>query len=109
MGDDLDGLFLLAMADSLAGQGPEKPADIEESLVALYHHIQDVAELHVKPVLEAPPLLNGHDLIQVFGLQPGPLFKIILAELAVAQVEGKVKIRQEAKDWVVSYLHHNSP
>ncbi|MFN2353861.1 MAG: HD domain-containing protein [Desulfopila sp.] len=102
--DDLAGLFVLAMADSLAGQGELKPADMEEQLAELFDEIQAARKKHVEPVLYGKRLLSGHDLIERFGLRPGPLFKEILGELDVARVEGRVATREQAMAWVEKYL-----
>jgi poly(A) polymerase len=92
----LPGLFALAMADSLAGQGPQKPGDVEPMLAELadaaYHFLKERLELQERQ----PRLLTGHDLIQVLGLEPGPLFRAILTAVEEAQWEGGVRNRQEA-------------
>lgn len=104
IGEDFPGLFLLAMADSLAGQGLKKPPDMEKSLTALYEHIDEVYQKNIKPVLKSPRLLTGHDLERIFDLTPGPIFKKILTGLEKAQVAKEVKTRQEAVNWVSGYL-----
>jgi putative nucleotidyltransferase with HDIG domain len=45
--------------------------------------------------LRPPPLLTGHDLIAQ-GYQPGPLFGKMLAAVEDAQLEGRVRTREEA-------------
>lgn len=89
-GDDLPGLFLLAMADSLAGQGVERPEGMEGEVVALYRHLEQVRSQHVEPVQSTPPLLTGTDLIERLHLQPGPVFKQILAAVEEARMTGEV-------------------
>jgi poly(A) polymerase len=89
-GDDLEGLFLLAMADSLAGRGVERIAGMEEELAELYRHLARVRAEHVTPVQSAPPLLTGRDLIDKLHLPPGPLFKRILAAVEEARMTGEV-------------------
>jgi poly(A) polymerase len=90
VGDGLEGLFLLAMADSLAGQGVERVAGMEEELAALYRHLTRIKAEHVTPVRSAPPLLTGRDLIGTLHLSPGPLFKRILAAVEEARMSGEV-------------------
>jgi len=102
-GEDLPGLFLLAMADSLAGQGAGKPDGMEEELVALYTQVLDVCRTQVEPVLAGPRLVTGRDLIDL-GLEPGPAFKDILAEVENAQVEGEFNSREQALAWVRHFL-----
>ncbi len=104
VGDDLTGLFLLAMADSLAGQGVGKPEGMEENLAVLLREVHGVYAEYIQPVFANPPLVTGHDLIAVFSLEPGPIFKDILDGLVVAQVEGLVTDREEALAWVKMFL-----
>lgn len=103
-GADLIGLFLLAMADSLAGQGEKKPPGLEAELSGLLAEVLEIQERHIRPALHGPSLLTGRDLIDVFSLSPGPLFAKILAGLEAAQVEGEVATREDALDWVERYL-----
>jgi poly(A) polymerase len=46
-----------------------------------------------------PPLVNGQDLISL-GLKPGPKFGEILEAVETRQLEGALKDRQEALDWI---------
>jgi len=101
---DLSALFALAMADSLAGQGVDKPPGMEADLAALFAEVREVYQAHIQPVLAGPPLVNGHDLIDVFSLEPGPVFKEILEGLLAAQVEGQVTDRAGALSWVRTFL-----
>jgi len=89
-GDDLPGLFLLAMADSLAGQGVERLEGMEGELAELYRQLEQIRSEHVAPVQAAVPLLTGRDLIEVLHLQPGPVFKKILAAIKEAHMTGEV-------------------
>lgn len=90
-GDSLPGLLLLAMADALAGQGPERVTGMEEELADLYDHLERVRAEHVAPVQAGPPLLTGRDLIERLQLVPGPLFRKILAAVEEARMEGAVE------------------
>lgn len=94
--EDLPGLFLLAMADSLAGQGRLRIAGMEAELTRLYRHLEQVWNQHVAPVETAPPLLTGNDLIDHLHLHPGPMFKRILAAIEEGRMTGEVRDRAEA-------------
>jgi len=50
-------------------------------------------------VIRPEPLINGHDLIAM-GLHPGPVFSEILGQVEDAQLEGILKSREEALEWV---------
>ena len=73
VGEEFHGLFILAMADSLAGRGTGKPPNMEEDIASLYHEMELAYRQTIKPVL-AKRLLTGNDLIEIFGLKPGPEF-----------------------------------
>jgi poly(A) polymerase len=103
-GDDLAGLFLLAMADSLACQGEQKPAGMEEELAELYRQVQQTIDMAVKPVAMGPRLVTGDDLKERFHLSPGPVFAAILEALETVRVEGQVQSREEALAWVGRFI-----
>lgn len=103
-GDDLIGLFFLAMADSLAGKGDMKPEAMEEELGELLCEVLETYNRDVAPALQGPLFVTGRDLIEIFALQPGPEFSRILDALQEAQVEGKVKNRADALFWVEEFL-----
>ncbi len=99
-GDDLIGLFFLAMADSLAGKGEQKPDAMEEELGALLCEVLEIYRKDIAPALSGPRFVTGKDLIDLFSLHPGPQFSRILDMLQEAQVEGEVQNREEALAWV---------
>jgi poly(A) polymerase len=96
MGNELPGLFLLAMADALAGKGEGSPEAMEQEVADLFLQLLQVEEKHVAPVRSAPPLITGRDLIRELGLQPGPLFRTILERVEEAQMEHAVSTRAQA-------------
>lgn len=103
-GRELTLLFMLAMADSLAGQGPEKPAGIERQLASMFRDLIEFYEASVQPVVQGPKLLTGHDLIATFGLEPGPHIGDLLESVEAAAVEGRIKTGSEALAWVKKEL-----
>lgn len=96
IGPLLPGLFLVAMADSLAGKGKMSVDGMEQELDELFQQLQQVDREHVQPVRKAVPLITGHDLIEQLQLTPGPLFKKILGEVEEAHMEGRLGTRGEA-------------
>ncbi len=107
-GNELPGLFVLAMADSLAGQGELKPADMEQELSSLFDEIKTADEKLVQPALHGEKLVTGNDLIGIFHLSPGPYFREIFDELEVARVEEKVRTREDALSWVGNYIGNDN-
>ncbi len=93
---EFPGFFALAMADSLAGQGANKPPDSEKLLAELADTAYRFLKERLEPQTDRPRLLTGHDLIKVLGLAPGPRFRQLLTAVEEAQWEGRVASREEA-------------
>jgi poly(A) polymerase len=91
---ELAGCFALALADSLAGQGPQKPPDADRRLAEL---AEAAWRFHQERQAAAgrPRLLSGDDLCAL-GLKPGPEFRRLLEAVEEAQWEGQVATREEA-------------
>ena len=94
--NNLPGLFMLAMADALAGKGEDSPEKMEQEVAALFERLYQVWREHVVPVNEAKPLLTGRDLIDELGLAPGPMFRHILDRVREAQMEHRISTRTQA-------------
>jgi len=94
-GDDGIDILFLALADYLATYGPL--LDIEEwkgqcwliNYIMTEHEKQQTKALPVK-------LIDGHDLVNIFGLTPGPLVGELLALVREAQVSGELTAKEEA-------------
>ena len=100
--EDLTGVCLMALADSLAASGPEKPPDQEIRLIRLWEKSLHLWESTIRPPDGMPALVTGRDLIRM-GLTPGPMFKTILARIREEQWLGNVARKEEALDWIESY------
>ncbi len=57
--------------------------------------IRELPPEHLRP----PRLLTGEDLIAA-GLAPGPRFRRLLAEIEDAQLEGRLRTREQALAWL---------
>jgi len=90
----IDVLFV-ALADYLATQGPRLDIEEWQQHNQLINYI--LAE-HVKQEAEVLPvrLIDGHDLMDIFGLSPGRLIGELLTEVREAQVAGELSTREEA-------------
>ena len=53
----------------------------------------------------SPKLVDGHDLIDIFGLVPGPRFSEILEAVHEAQATGEIATREEALDYIKNALN----
>jgi poly(A) polymerase len=95
-GEDYRALFLVFAADTRATVGPKMTPGrirlIREAVVEMLR----LYEEDLRPRLQAPPLLTGRDLIDRFGLEPGPLIGDILRKVEDARLEGIVFDRDSA-------------
>ena len=96
LGEHLPGLFLLGMADALAGRGDARPEEMEAELARLFARVEQVRREHVEPVRQGKPLLTGRDLIEELHLSPGPIFREILEAVEEAHMEKKIHTREQA-------------
>ena len=104
------GLFLLAVADSLATKEDRKPAcqkpdmadrpkDYEEYLSSLFNHVMNVYESYLQ-IKEKPRLVTGRDIQAWFSLPPCPKVGVLLKQIEMAQISGEVSTKEEAKAWL---------
>jgi poly(A) polymerase len=89
----IDDLLALHRAIALASSGNAQNVDY------CRHY------LRVQPAgpINPPPLITGHDLVRR-GLKPGSRFAIILQDLRDAQLDGQIKTKREALEWVERQL-----
>ncbi len=93
-GRDGLGIALLSLADRKAALGNMSKNELNDFSSGIFSLMQAFYEQMKKP--KRPPLLTGADLIKVFSLKPGPLFKKILAAVAESQFLGEINNRDEA-------------
>lgn len=62
-------------------------------------------------VVDPPPLLTGHDLMETWGLTEGQLIGQLLQQLKEAQATGRVTTKAQALDFIKSHLDfaHEQP
>jgi len=97
-------ILFLSLADHLATRG--KHLDLahwrEHAEVMAYVLARRAEE---KELTLPPKLVDGHDLIDLFGLSPGPRFAEILEVVREAQAAGEIKTREEALKYIEYNLH----
>ncbi len=107
IGPDYPALFLLSMADSMAGCGPLKPAGLDRELSLLSDLVHDFYLKRLVPVRKAPPLLNGRDVMELFSIGPGPLVGRALEAVEAGRIEGSIKTKGEAISWLKAHFPHD--
>ncbi|MEK7282139.1 MAG: HD domain-containing protein [Chloroflexota bacterium] len=95
--------LFLSLADHLAARGPQL---IEESWRGHIQQTQYILDeyLHRQQEVKPPKILDGHDLIRIFELKPGPVVGQLLDVVKEAQAAGEVSSREEALDLVKRQL-----
>lgn len=98
-------VLILSLADHLATSGPDDLDIAEwERLLGLVHRmLGDYYEARGE-VVSPPKLIDGHDLMERFGLEPGPKIKELLEAVREAQVQWEVTTREEALTYVTELL-----
>jgi len=95
-GEDYRALFLLFAADTRATVGPKMTTGRVRLIRQAVAEMLRLYEEDLRPRLQAPPLITGRDLIDRFGLEPGPLIGDILRKVEDARLEGLVFDRDSA-------------
>jgi poly(A) polymerase len=98
----LDILFL-SLADHLAARGPDLDMTqwkwhIEQVNFILNEYFRQASEL------VPSKLVDGHDLIRLFHLQPGPKIREILELVKEAQAAGEIINRDQALSYIKNHI-----
>jgi poly(A) polymerase len=96
-------ILYLSLADHLAARGP----DLDPEQWSWHAgQVKSILEgYYQQPVVVAPvKLLDGHDLISLYGLKPGPEIRDILESVREAQAAGEIFSREEALSYVKNRL-----
>ncbi|MBI5875532.1 MAG: CCA tRNA nucleotidyltransferase [Deltaproteobacteria bacterium] len=97
-GEDGIALSLLSLADARATRNGDDPelALFVKNLISFYYKIYAVSKPN--------PILNGNEVMEIFGLSEGIMVGRILRKLAEAEGEGVIKNKRDAvkfiKDWL---------
>ncbi len=95
-------ILLLSYADLRATQGPWRRHDDLEKLDQLIGNTTDIYFQQARsPMLK---LVDGRELMEEFGLPASPLIGKLLRQVREAQMDGKVKTRDDAIDMVRNIL-----
>ncbi len=92
-------ILFLSLADHLATRGPHL------SLAQWREHAQRVEyvlaqHFQEESLVVSPKLIDGHDLINIFGISPGPGMGKLLEAVREAQAAGELTTRQQALSYI---------
>jgi poly(A) polymerase len=96
-------IIFLSLADFLATRGPDLDVHEWKQHCRLVEYILTQRE-EEKSIVSPPKLIDGHDLMSIFGLKPGPKVGEILGAVGEAQGAGEIGTREEALTFVQSHL-----
>ncbi len=96
-------IIFLSLADFLATRGPDLDVHEWKQHCRLVEYILTQRE-EEKSIVSPPKLIDGHDLMNIFGLKPGPKVGEILGAVGEAQGAGEIGTREEALTFVQSHL-----
>ena len=98
----IDTIFL-SLADHLAARGDTLDRDEWRGHAREMEYV--LSQRFGEERLVSPPrLVDGHDIITVFGISPGPMVGRILEEVREAQAAGELSTRQQALSYIKEHL-----
>ena len=98
----IDTLFL-SLADHLATRGPRLNMAQWQEHTKMVDYIL-TQRFEQKALVIPPKLVNGHDLINIFGMSPGPKIGEILEQVREAQASGELATKEEALSYIREHL-----
>jgi len=101
---DVIGLLLLFLADLSATRGPARAPGSEQMAQAQVHRALVICL--IEDNIEQKPLLNGRDLMQLFGMEPGPAMGKLLKRLKELQDLGDITSKAEAIEVARAMVEH---
>jgi putative nucleotidyltransferase with HDIG domain len=99
---------LLSLADLRGTYGAALPQDLWEVELKTCRELLEAYWEKSKEVVSPPRYLSGHDLMDVFGIKPGRVVGLLLADIREAQAVGEIHNREEAlafaRRWMERHL-----
>jgi len=103
LGDAVEGVLLLSLADAAAARG-QRMTKAGWSRQAAYMNSLLVRLQGEEGIVDAPQLLTGHDIMAEFGLGEGPRIGQLLEAVREAQATADVRDRQGALAFVRAFI-----
>lgn len=106
-GDQALAVIAHAFADIMAKNAV--PRENDRAFLSFCSRLLEGYRRYRRRQAQAPPLINGHDLITIFHLTPSAQFKRILKQVEERRLAGMLTTRQQALDWTAAYLARSRP
>ncbi len=92
-------ILFLSLADHLATRGPQLNMAQWQEHSRIVNYV--LTQRFEQEALVVPPkLVDGHDLINIFGMSPGPKIGEFLEQVREAQASGELATREEALAYI---------
>jgi len=96
-------ILFLSLADHLATRGPHLKVDQWREHTQLVGYVL-TKRFEEESLITPPKLISGHDLINIFGLSPGPRIRQLLEVVHEAQASGELNTREETLSYIRQHL-----
>ncbi len=98
-GDTGIDILFLNLADHLATRGPNLDRREWQEHAQMVEYVLTKHEEETR-LTKPPKLIDGHDLINIFGLKPGPKIGELLEAVREAHAAGEVTSREQAIEYI---------
>ncbi|MFC1902836.1 CCA tRNA nucleotidyltransferase [Chloroflexota bacterium] len=96
-------ILFLSLADHLATRGPRLNLTQWQEHAKIVEYVL-TQRFEQKSLAVPPKLVDGHDLINIFGMNPGPKIGEIMETVHEAQSDGELTSREDALSYIRKYL-----
>jgi poly(A) polymerase len=96
-------ILFLSLADHLATRGPHLDMAQWQEHAQLVEYVLS-QRFQEESVVVSPKLVDGHDLLNIFGMSPGLKVGELLEAVREAQAAGELATREEALAYIRSQL-----
>ncbi|MBI4303914.1 MAG: CCA tRNA nucleotidyltransferase [Chloroflexi bacterium] len=91
-------ILFLSLADHLATRGPDLDLSHWQQHTSIVEYVL-AQQSQEQSIVRLPKLIDGHDIINIFRIDPGPRVGEVLEAVREAQASGELKTRGQALDF----------
>ncbi|MFC2005149.1 CCA tRNA nucleotidyltransferase [Chloroflexota bacterium] len=100
-------ILFLSLADHLATRGPNLDLANWQEHARLADYVIG-QHFEQEKIVRPPKLVDGHDIINIFGISPGPEIGEVLEAVRETQASGEVTTREEALSFIKGLKKDNA-